>query len=66
MLASGMSQQQILDDFPELLASDIQSVPAYAASLGHIKVTTQASQYENNRDAFGATLLPTNDTVPSC
>ncbi len=30
MLASGMSQQEILDDFPELMVSDIQTVLAYA------------------------------------
>jgi uncharacterized protein (DUF433 family) len=32
MLAFGISQQEILDDFPELLASDIQAVLAYDAS----------------------------------
>lgn len=31
MLASGMSQQEILDDFPELTISDIQAVLAYSA-----------------------------------
>ena len=30
-LASGMSAQQILDDFPDLTAQDIQACLAYAA-----------------------------------
>ena len=30
MLSSGMSQQEILDDFPELSGEDILSVLAYA------------------------------------
>jgi uncharacterized protein (DUF433 family) len=42
MLASGMSQQEILDDFPELLASDIQAVLAYAASREHTTLTLLA------------------------
>jgi uncharacterized protein (DUF433 family) len=42
MLASGMSQQEILDDFPELLLSDIQAVLAYAASREHTTLTLQA------------------------
>jgi uncharacterized protein (DUF433 family) len=41
MLASGMSQQEILDDFPELLASDIQAVLAFAANREHNTVTLQ-------------------------
>ncbi len=32
MLASGMSQQEILDDFPELTTSDIQAVLACSAN----------------------------------
>ena len=35
MLSSGMSQSDILDDFPELTADDIQSVLAYAADREH-------------------------------
>ncbi len=42
MLAAGMSQQEILDDFPELFASDIQAVLAYAASREHTTLTLQA------------------------
>jgi uncharacterized protein (DUF433 family) len=41
MLASGMSQQEILDDFPELMASDIQAVLAFAANREHNTVTLQ-------------------------
>ena len=42
MMASGRSQEEILDDFPELLASDIQAVLAYAASREHTTLTLQA------------------------
>ena len=35
MLSSGMSQQEILDDFPELSGEDILSVLAYAADREH-------------------------------
>jgi uncharacterized protein (DUF433 family) len=42
MLASGMSQQEILDDFPELEASDIHAVLAYAANREHNTLTLQA------------------------
>jgi uncharacterized protein (DUF433 family) len=42
MLAAGMSQQEILDDFPELQAADIQAVLAYAASREHTTLTLQA------------------------
>jgi uncharacterized protein (DUF433 family) len=42
MLASGMSQQEILDDFPELEPTDIQAVLAYAASREHTTLTLQA------------------------
>ncbi len=41
MLASGMSQQEILDDFPELEPTDIQAVLAYAASREHTTLTLQ-------------------------
>lgn len=42
MLAAGMSQLEILDDFPELQATDIQAVLAYAASREHTTLTLQA------------------------
>jgi uncharacterized protein (DUF433 family) len=42
LLASGTTQQEILDDFPELVASDIQAVLAYAASREHNTLTLQA------------------------
>jgi len=35
MLSSGMSQQEILDDFPELEAEDILAVLAFAADREH-------------------------------
>ncbi len=35
MLSSGMSQQEIVDDFPELTFDDIRSVLAYAADREH-------------------------------
>jgi uncharacterized protein (DUF433 family) len=35
MLSSGMTQQEIQDDFPELNAEDILSVLAYAADREH-------------------------------
>lgn len=35
MLSSGMSESDILKDFPELTSSDIQSVLAYAADREH-------------------------------
>ncbi len=35
MLSSGMSQQEIQDDFPELTPEDIQAVLAYAADREH-------------------------------
>ena len=35
MLSSGMSQQEIQDDFPELTSEDILSVLAYAADREH-------------------------------
>ncbi len=41
MLASGMAQQDILEDFPELMASDIQAVLSYAASREHATLTLQ-------------------------
>lgn len=39
MLASGMPQAEILDDFPELEAADILAALAYAADREH-RVTT--------------------------
>lgn len=42
MLAAGMSQQEILEDFPELIPTDIQAVLAYAASREHTTLTLQA------------------------
>ena len=35
MLSSGMTQQEIKEDFPELTSEDIQSVLAYAADREH-------------------------------
>lgn len=35
MLSSGMSQQEVLDDFPELTHEDILAVLAYAADREH-------------------------------
>lgn len=35
MLSSGMSQQEIVGDFPELTVDDIRSVLAYAADREH-------------------------------
>lgn len=35
MLSSGMSQQDVLDDFPELTEQDILAVLAYAADREH-------------------------------
>ena len=35
MLSSGMTQQEILDDFPELEHEDILAVLAYAADREH-------------------------------
>ncbi len=35
MLSSGMSQQEVLDDFPELTSQDIMAVLAYAADREH-------------------------------
>ena len=34
-LASGMSQEEILADFPDLVSEDIQAVLIYAARLAH-------------------------------
>ena len=42
MLSSGMSQQEILDDFPELTAEDIRSVLAYAADREHQVLSLKA------------------------
>lgn len=35
MLSNGMSQQEVLDDFPELTTQDILAVLAYAADREH-------------------------------
>ena len=35
MLSSGMSQQEVLDDFPELTSQDILAVLGYAADREH-------------------------------
>jgi uncharacterized protein (DUF433 family) len=35
MLSSGMSQQEVLDDFPELTQEDILAVLTYAADREH-------------------------------
>jgi uncharacterized protein (DUF433 family) len=35
MLSNGMSQQEVLDDFPELTSQDILAVLAYAADREH-------------------------------
>jgi uncharacterized protein (DUF433 family) len=37
LLSSGMSQQDILDDYEDLEAADIYAVLAYAAKLSQIK-----------------------------
>jgi uncharacterized protein (DUF433 family) len=37
LLSSGMSQQEILDDYEDLEAADIYAVLAYAAKLAQIK-----------------------------
>lgn len=42
MLASGMTQSEILEDFPELETTDIQAVLAYAASREHNTLTLLA------------------------
>ncbi len=41
MLASGMSQPDILDDFPELEQEDIRAVLAYAANREHLTAKVQ-------------------------
>ena len=41
-LASGMTQQQILQDFPFLTAEDIQACPAYAADRERMQFTASA------------------------
>lgn len=35
MLAQGMSEGEILEDFPELESADIRACPAYAADREH-------------------------------
>lgn len=41
-LASGMTQQQILQDFPYLTAEDIQASLAYAADRERMQLTVNA------------------------
>ena len=41
-LASGMTQQQILQDFPDLTAEDIQASLAYAADRERMQFTVEA------------------------
>ena len=41
-LASGMTQQQILQDFPYLTAEDIQACLAYAADRERMQLTVSA------------------------
>ena len=41
-LASGMTQQQILQDFPYLTAEDIQACLAYAADRERSQLTASA------------------------
>lgn len=43
MLSSGMSHQEILDDYPELVAEDILAVLAFAADREH-SVHTMTAQ----------------------
>ena len=40
MLASGMSEKKILDDFPELTKQDIKAVLSYASEREHFLVIT--------------------------
>lgn len=42
-LANGMSQQDIIDDFPELNLEDVQSCLAYAADREHHSLTIHAA-----------------------
>ena len=41
-LASGMSQQQLLIDFPDLTAQDVQACLAYAADRERMQFTVAA------------------------
>ena len=43
LLSSGMSQQEILDDYEDLEAADIYAVLAYAAKLAQIKRVASSS-----------------------
>ena len=43
MLSSGMSEKDILDDFPELTPDDIKAVLAYAADREHQVYSFNAS-----------------------
>jgi uncharacterized protein (DUF433 family) len=43
MLSNGMSEREILEDFPELSAEDIRAVLAYAADREHQVYSFKAS-----------------------
>ena len=43
MLSNGMSEREILEDFPELSAEDIHAVLAYAADREHQVYSFKAS-----------------------
>lgn len=43
LLASGMSHQQILDDYPDLEEPDILACLQYAAKLSDVKSSTRVS-----------------------
>ena len=40
MLSSGMTEKEILDDFPELTSEDIRAVLAYASEREHARATS--------------------------
>ena len=43
LLASGMSQQEILADYPDLEEEDIRACLQYAAKLSNVKTSTRVS-----------------------
>jgi uncharacterized protein (DUF433 family) len=43
LLSGGMTEQQILEDYPDLEAADIRAIHAYAARLSRVKVVEPAS-----------------------
>ncbi len=43
LLSGGMTERQILDDYPDLEAADIRAVLAYAARLSRVKIVAPAS-----------------------